>query len=189
MRQRVRTSLAGTACAVRWHGEQRGHGVAVKRFGFGADLRGGGGEGRDAGRADDQHSRAFAQEADGARGASFLHQTEGAREGVAEQRTNERAGGGFDRLRQAGEAFDHQRGGDCAKIGIETDVEEAAFGQIAVQLRVGQGKASLMQRRTRIGTSQRVDRVEDRDLIVGEGQVHQRGSRGSLRTSVAMMLS
>ena len=138
---------------------------------------------------DQQHRRTRRKEADRAMGLAFLHQAERARRRITQQRADKGAGRGLHCLGQARQPLDHQRGADRAEVGIETDIEEAAFGEVAVQRLAAEGKARLMQRRAGIGPGQRVDRVENRDLVVGQGQVHQRGSRGSLSTSLAMMLS
>ena len=73
----------------------------------------------------------------------------------------------------------HQRGRDRAKLFHRHDVEEAALDQFSVERVAGQRERDVVHRHRRIRPRQAVDEVEDLGLVFGQGQQHQRGSRGS----------
>ena len=107
----------------------------------------------------------------------------------AKHRTNERARRRLGRIGQARQPLDHQRGGDSAKLGIISHFEKPGICQRSIERVVARKQRRIVDGGALPWPQHGIERIEDNALILGEGKIHQRGSLGSWRTSLAMMLS
>src|SRR5688500_16943272 len=91
--------------------------------------------------------------------------------------------------RQPCETLDRQCGGHWTEARGGGEVEELGLNQLVLQRLAGQGEAPEVGRHPPKGNDQGFERRHQRGLIGGQSKVHQRGSRGSPNSSVAIRLS
>lgn len=107
---------------------------------------------------------------------------------IPQQWPNQRAAGCLHREGQPRQPLHHQRGAHCAEFRIKRYVKEAALCHRPVQIRTGCSQRRVMDRRSLIRFSETIERIENRALIVGQIEFHQR-DLGRPSTSLAIILS
>jgi hypothetical protein len=151
--------------------------IAVKHFAHRlANLRCRGTETAHAGFADHDHAGPRPEEAHRLAQLPLHHQAQRPRQFRIDQRADQRARRRLDRIGQSRQPLDHQCRGDRAQFLDRHHVEEPALDQFGVQFVTGQRERHVVHRRRGIATGQAVDEVENLDLVLVEGEVHQRGS-------------
>ena len=93
------------------------------------------------------------------------------------------------RERRARQALHRERGREHAELRNLRDVPVTPVLDLAFECLAGQHEAMRVDRLVLEAEGQAIDGVGERGLVGSQLEVHQRGSRGSLRKSVAMMLS
>ena len=147
------------------------------------------GEAAHAGRADNDHGGTGPEEAHRRAGPSFFQQADRPRQVGIDQRTDERRKRRLHCERQARQFLDHEGRRHRAEFFHGLDIEKAILHQRGIKLGAFQCQSGIVQGGGCERPSQYLDEIEHLPLVFIEGKLHQRGSRGSSSTSLAMMLS